>query len=662
MSEQFHQQHSQNLDISDSVLKDVQIGGIAGQDLELTQIQGEVGVVNVFGTVQVPQASVSVATPLSRDEYRWRETLLSKVQQFWVDGVLKKSLYTQVFIELGLEERSDYIQNPLEEGEEFVSTLRQVFSAGTSASDIFDNIGTGRTLLILGEPGSGKTVTLLKLAESLIKRAENNLSQPLPVVVNLSSWAKQRKSINDWLAQELFEIYQVSQFLGKTWVAQEQLVLLLDGLDEVSAQYRDACVQALNQFIQAHGRTEIVVCSRIRDYETFSERLKLRSAIYVQPLTSQQITLFLEQAGEPLRALKEVLQRNSELREFASSPLILSIMSLAYQGASVDKIIRGESIQNYRQHLLNTYIERMFEGARKASYTRKAAEFTKKYSRKKAHYWLIWMAQRMTQNSQTVFLIERIQPRWLQKKQRIQYQLESALIVGLIVWLSLRPSVWESVWMIFWLRWLIILFSRNIETVEILRWSWKKAKNTFRRGLSTGLRAGLIFGLLFGLIFGLIFGLRAGLIYWPMEGLSILELKSKNIPNQGIWSSLKNGLRAGLSIGLITGLIAGLIFGLIFGLITELSTGLRGGLVLGLAFGLGTGLIIGLSFGGFACLKHFFLRLMLYRMGYIPWNYTQFLDYAAERLFLQKVGGGYIFIHRMLLEHFAGMKSERTRC
>jgi hypothetical protein len=39
----------------------------------------------------------------------------------------------------------------------------------------------------------------------------------------------------------------------------------------------------------------------------------------------------------------------------------------------------------------------------------------------------------------------------------------------------------------------------------------------------------------------------------------------------------------------------------------------------------------------------------------IPWNYARFLDYATERLFLQKVGGGYIFVHRMLLEHFAGM-------
>ena len=45
--------------------------------------------------------------------------------------------------------------------------------------------------------------------------------------------------------------------------------------------------------------------------------------------------------------------------------------------------------------------------------------------------------------------------------------------------------------------------------------------------------------------------------------------------------------------------------------------------------------------------------------GYLPWKLVPFLDYAAEDLgFLQKVGGGYMFIHRYLLEHFAAMGEE----
>ena len=47
------------------------------------------------------------------------------------------------------------------------------------------------------------------------------------------------------------------------------------------------------------------------------------------------------------------------------------------------------------------------------------------------------------------------------------------------------------------------------------------------------------------------------------------------------------------------------------------------------------------------------LRFFLFCSGQIPWNYPRFLDHAAEHILLRKVGGGYIFIHRLLLERFA---------
>jgi hypothetical protein len=49
---------------------------------------------------------------------------------------------------------------------------------------------------------------------------------------------------------------------------------------------------------------------------------------------------------------------------------------------------------------------------------------------------------------------------------------------------------------------------------------------------------------------------------------------------------------------------------------------------------------------------------LLYLANKIPWNKFAFLDYATERIFLRRVGEGYIFIHRMLMEHFAAMSPE----
>ena len=50
---------------------------------------------------------------------------------------------------------------------------------------------------------------------------------------------------------------------------------------------------------------------------------------------------------------------------------------------------------------------------------------------------------------------------------------------------------------------------------------------------------------------------------------------------------------------------------------------------------------------------------MLFWSGVTPLRLVPFLDDAALRLgFLQKVGGGYMFVHRTLLEYFVAIASE----
>ncbi len=51
--------------------------------------------------------------------------------------------------------------------------------------------------------------------------------------------------------------------------------------------------------------------------------------------------------------------------------------------------------------------------------------------------------------------------------------------------------------------------------------------------------------------------------------------------------------------------------------------------------------------------KNLFYSLVLWRKGHTPLKFIPFLDYSARQILLKRVGGGYIFIHRMLLEYFA---------
>jgi hypothetical protein len=66
-------------------------------------------------------------------------------------------------------------------------------------------------------------------------------------------------------------------------------------------------------------------------------------------------------------------------------------------------------------------------------------------------------------------------------------------------------------------------------------------------------------------------------------------------------------------------------------------------------------------YGGLDVVQHYVLRLILFIQGQTPRNYAHFLDYAVGCIFLQRVGGGYRFIHRLLLEYFANRDAPDKR-
>jgi hypothetical protein len=626
-------------------------------DSTIVNFAGDGQVINLTINDRIPTASLPpsniVVQNLTQQEYRQRQVLLNKVRDAWVKGVLEKSLHARVSIELGLQERPDLVQQPFSDVAEFAAAPGQALPEGTPATTVFDRMGSGRTLLIVGEPGSGKTIALLKLAEDAIDRIEPDLRQQIPVVFNLSSWARKPQSIEQWLIQELLEKYQVSKALGKTWVESEALMLLLDGLDEVKAEQRNACVQALNQFMQTHGTTEIVICCRIGDYQMLQDRLMLRSAICLQPLTATQIDLYFEQAGDRLSALKAVLPQDEELQELAKSPLMLSVMSLAYQDFTPEQLTVGGKIEDYRQRLFATYIDRMFQ--RRGT--------TQQYSRKDSQRWLIWLAQGMKFAAQTEFLIEGLQPSWLiSKKQLFLYYVNPSLTNKIITKILLK----------------------KISTVDALYISIEDAIKYFRIGLTNSMATGVIFSvlpeffwdksfksvlnsivfyakdytvytndflvrLLTGIIFGSILGLQSGLTMLLLNIRYSTNIQQTEKPNQGICRSMFNA-----NILMIIFVLSIWLVNICLVRIADFEFVKLNGLIF---FGL-IGWLLG---GGYTSLRHFILRVVLYCKKYSPWDYTSFLDYATDRLFLQKVGGGYIFVHRMLLEHFAEMSLEQEK-
>jgi tetratricopeptide (TPR) repeat protein len=600
--------------------------------------------------------------PVSPRARRNRASMLQLVRNTWIKGVLEQSLHGAALLELGMAYDPGAVDHPWAMVIQSPERPDRQVLPGTPILEIFDEVGG--SLLILGEPGSGKTTTLLELARAAIARAEEDETVPIPVVLNLASWAMEPRPLAKWLVEELNDKYDIPRRVARPWIERDELWLLLDGLDEVKAEERDACVEAINTFRRDH-LVPLAVCSRTGDYDNLRSRLRLRSAIVLQPLTQSQVDAYLAGAGVELRAVRATLREDSHLRELARSPLMLSIMVLAYWGAE-PAILQGlETLGARRKHLLDTYVGRMF--------THRDTDCP--YAPEQIIYGLSWIARQMTARAQMVLMIETPQPDWLPEGEACQVR-RTAGLIGAVLFALLGFLVSGLLGQIHrllvgglvtglvggLLGGLIGGPGRSIETVEKFDWSWSRA--------AIGLLLGALGGAALGAgtwtiaaptfeafrrrqllrVLAMLFGFGGAVIGSVIGGLERAEVARTSKPTQGFQRTLMYSLFAALCIGPVLSVVAAL--GFHFTVRYQwTSVWWVEGLIVGLLMGITTRLI----FGGQDLLLHAALRYHLRRSGFLPWHWARFFEDARDHILLRRVGGGYLFVHRILQRYFADL-------
>jgi DNA polymerase III delta prime subunit len=370
---------------------------------------------------------------LSSRKRRKKLILLQKVRNFWIGGVLERSLQLGMHLELALLREDDTVDHPWREvvGPALYDAQRD--SGQGQIAQLFEDCD--RALAILGEAGSGKTTTLLALARELVARAERSPAEAIPVILNLASWSESRAPIDVWLVEELTAKYQIPRGTGRKWLQHDELLFLLDGFDEVPPTYRDACAQGINRFRREHGLAGIVICGRSEAFQVTKTKLKLGGAVAIQPLSNEQVERYLEAAGPVQSELRSALQDDGRLREMSQTPLMLQVMAVAYDEADMPT---GENRgglagnQAKRRELFNAYTRAMFH--RRTEHERYTAERTT--------YWLASLARQMLAHNRSIFLIEEMQPTWLHSRgwqwlYLLLFGLSNGLFAGIILWLFL---------------------------------------------------------------------------------------------------------------------------------------------------------------------------------------------------------------------------------
>jgi hypothetical protein len=665
--------------------------------------------------------------------------LLQRVRLFWVEGVLERSLHCDILLELGKEFEPAAIHNPWQTILEVPGQKNQIVSENRSVLDVFDEVGG--SIVILGEPGAGKTTSLLSLARGLIRRREASDAEPVPVVLNLATWANRYSYFADWVVDELKEKYQIPAPTGRTWLREKRLTLLLDGLDETDDADRASCIAAINEFSNTVGVPGLVVCSRVQEYYDAGVQLHAHAALRVLPLSRQQVDSYLEEQGPALAAIRKAVADNPEWFALARVPLMLSVLTVVGSRADSAAIARMQSAkpEDLRDEVFKEYVDAMLsrKGVRPNAPPRSG--FVQ---------WMSTLAQSMQDHSHSLFLLEDLQPSWLASR-RWQYvylvmtrvMASAAVAIGSILfltflsgdsdladvltmiallaftvtgrdWLHMHSNVrtskhWNRVveaWhgipflavtfgVIATLQSALFdpssrelgdvigglgsslygavlallvpvktadrVFRNDISTTESIRWSWKGA---LRGAIGAGAAAYVLLvltcasydatdlgavgrGILdrenhaFPAIMAGIFSVFGGILGAMRRGVRAESIR----PNQGIRVSVRYSLATfALIVVLETPIIA---------LVDD--DPFRSAIGQAFMSASGLALIAGLWIGGFDAMKHYLLRGLLWTKRTLPAQLVPVLEYGCDTVLLRRVGAGYVFIHRLLLEYFA---------
>jgi hypothetical protein len=546
--------------------------------------------------------------------------------------------------------------------------------AGTGGElvDVLAQVPTGR-LVVLGRPGAGKTMLMVRLVLDLLARRD--LGGPVPLLVSVASWDPSVQDLRGWLSARLVidhpalaapppaDVTESTQ--AAALVAARLILPVLDGLDEIPARLRGSAISRINDALRP-GEQVVVTC-RTRQYrdavrppDGLEVTLRGAAAIQLRPLDADVVRRYLgdDAPGSAARTrwdpVLAVLGTRAPAGQVLSTPLMVGLARAIYNprpdefaGTARDpaELCGFADRAAVEEHLFDQFIPaayRAFAGGR--------------WTAGQAGIWLTFLARHLEQTVGSPDL----------------------------AWWQLQKAVPPTT-----------------------RWLGPGLAAGLAAGTAAGLGAGLVGGLVTGLVAGLVAGFVTGLMVTHVAGQLARFMGRPDLPVRGVRINVAGvayGSAVGLVVGLVGGLVAGpavgLMGGLVLGLATVLSFGLEGvppdlteavnprlvlardrqmtfvftlglwlaaglvgglaaGLVTGPAFRFGAGLLggvaagfvagtaggLGESMGRTKWMSYMLTRGWLATVHRLPWSLMSFLEDAHGRGVLRQVGAVYQFRH-----------------
>jgi energy-coupling factor transporter ATP-binding protein EcfA2 len=230
---------------------------------------------------------------------------------------------------------------PLEMREIYVS-LKAFKASDRSLIEAENAVQKYRRLVVKGAPGSGKSMLLKYLALSYSEGRFKNLSdRPVPILLELNRLNEANLTVEK-LEQHLVAACDRHNFpKANRFISQGlkdgRLLLLLDGLDEVSSGVRSSVVRCLKDFLELENYKKcrvIITCRTAVYHNEFVDNTK--ETLEIDEFSDQQMRCFLQAWKSEMPTEKSVEQLIQNLRAkpkimaLARNPLLLTIIAYLY--------------------------------------------------------------------------------------------------------------------------------------------------------------------------------------------------------------------------------------------------------------------------------------------------------------------------------------------
>ncbi|MEU8661370.1 NACHT domain-containing protein, partial [Actinoplanes philippinensis] len=610
-------------------------------------------VVLAVGLHRTTKAATGSAPTSDRADY-FRDALCRQVRRVWIDGVLHKNLYQQAFIELDIVPVTDPGGYPWDI---LVDRPGQVPTEQLRAgADLAAFLGEHRHLVVLGLPGAGKTTLLLDLTWRLLGEAADDRTKPVPVVFRLASWAERREPLVDWLVDELTgDWYGLPRDLAEQWIAEDRILPLLDGFDEVVPAHRAACARAIDEFRADHRLLPLAVSSRASEYRQVSGTGRAPVTVHVQPLTRDQLQAYLQRLGGQLDGVREALRADPALWELLQNPFLLSMAILAYQGSPPDEVAPGDSVDDRRQRLFEAFVTRALQRKARVAATLAPNSMV---------LWLSYLARALGQRFEQIFYADRVNASWLPTRLMrwtadLVPEIPGAVLLGLAFGLVTAPIAGQAPgWTLGVCVALLPWAAGGRRGAEPRQHMATTMHLTIQRRMwttvimATGLPLAVVgfgdsiryYGNPLSYFLRDSIGAAAAII-----AMTVFLLADAFVapPSRGTVPEGRSGPRARWnSVGL----------SVLGGLLVIASLSLR--LADGKAVAVGALLSSAAAYAavGRMLVTYWTVRLLLAFAGLLPLRLTRVLGLAEAAMIVNRVGSGYIYHHRLLLEYFAGLE------